>query len=200
MIKNSSKRRPGLSLVEVLVTGSLFVLILTMVGQAMVLGHRSQRSISTKLESVRRASLALDLLVRDALSARISSRVTYRNPGATTVPGTLTTVSGGGQELRIDRFQRSDTTLFGDPVSVGYWFVPGADPPTTGTVQRIIYDPFENPIAGYTSDGKTLVRNVRDFQVSRVFDATTNLWTLNAQISVGTVGRPITAAVSLENT
>lgn len=184
---------------EVLVTGSLFVLILTMVGQAMVLGHRSQRSISTKLESVRRASLALDLLVRDALSARISSRVTYRNPGATTVPGTLTTVSGG-HELRIDRFQRNDVSLFGDPVSVGYWYAPGADPPATGTVQRVLYDPLGAPTLGYTGAGKTLVRNVRDFQVSRTFDAATNLWTLNAQISVGTVGRPITAAVSLENT
>lgn len=199
MTANSNRNRPrGLTIVEVLITGSLFAVILGMVGQAMVLGHRSQRSLSTKLEAVRRASLALDLLVRDAQSARLSTRVTYRNPGLSPVPTTLTTVSGG-DEFRVDRFQQAAVGLLGDPVSVGYWLVPGAGV-ADGTVNRTMYDRANpgNFINGYTANGRILVRDVRDFQVSMVQTAVPTLWSLNAQISVSTVGPPVTAAVTLE--
>ena len=66
----------GMSLIEILVASALFGMFTGMVAGALIMAHRTQDASVAKLDVVRRASLALDLLVRDIESARYNAKVT----------------------------------------------------------------------------------------------------------------------------
>lgn len=191
----TSKRRRGLSIVEVLVTGTLFGIILTMVAQAMVVGQRSQRTVSQKLVAVRNASLALDRIVRDCEAAVVDTRVRLRNPVSMNFG--LTQIQGP-REFAINRFHNPGA--IGTPpveVVVGYWMM---KPPTElGTLQRMMYQANGfTPFSDFTATGRSVAMDVRDFRVSKTLNPATGLSTIVVELSVSTVGAPVKAEVSLE--
>ena len=184
----------AMTLIELLVAGALFGLFSGMVAKALVTGHRTQDALSTKLESVRRASLALDLWVRDIQAARFSSKVTMGGsqvPTSPTVPDTL-------NELVIRRGRAPvPPAILPETVAVGYWYDPASGAPGAGMIRRNLYDPTTlAPWPGEPPDGRVLVRGVRKFVLSRSVSG--GLVTLRAEISVDTVGAPVTASVCTE--
>lgn len=188
-------RNRGVTLIEILVTGSLFAIVLTMVGKAMVMGHRAQSNISEKISIHRAASNALDVLVRDAEMARLTSRVyLFIGLSPQLVPTTATSI-GVANEFRIDSLVQG-TTIYDPPdsISVGYW---RSTP--DNTLRRSLYDPSDpsNPLPGTPAGGKILARDVSNFQISLNPDVTTGLGTLTAVLTVSTI-RPLTTQVTLE--
>ena len=184
----------GLTLLEVLVTGTLFGIVMTMVGRALVLGHRAQSTISQKIQFHREASAALDMLVRDAQMARFSGNVNLNVASSpTTVPSTLTSVTVAN-EFRIDRMTQG-ATLYDVPIpiSVGYW-----RRSSDKTLRRTQYDASGTVLAGTPAGGKVVGRDVQEFQVSLVPDATTGLSTLTAELTVSTLQEPLSTQVYLE--
>lgn len=188
------RNRKGLTLLEVLITGTLFGIVMTMVGRALVLGYRAQSNISQKIQVHREASTALDQLVRDAELARLSSRiylVVASSPQ--TVPSTAVSVTVAN-EFRIDHMAQGPT-IYDDPVpiSVGYW-----RRDSDKTLRRTLYDAAGVPLPNTPADGKIVGRDVQDFQVSLVPDPTTGLATLTAEATISTLERPLSTQVYLE--
>ncbi len=152
----------GLTLLELIVAGALFAIFTGMVAQAMVMGHRAQRTVSSKLDSVRHASLALDLLMRDLQSAPSSAFVQLN---AVPVPATLTRPTPA-QELRITRFRAAGLpSSVPTEVTAGYWLDDSTGEEGEWTVRRILYDDAGSPLPGEYSGGKIIVRDVREFEV-----------------------------------
>lgn len=189
-----NRKTGGLTLLEVLVTGTLFGIVMTMVGRALVLGYRAQSTISQKIQVHREASAALDMLVRDAQLARFSGNVNLNIASSpTTVPTTLTSVTVAN-EFRIDRMT-GGTTLYDAPVpiSVGYW-----RRNSDKTLRRTQYNSSGTVLAGTPAGGKVVGRDVQEFQVSLVPDYTTGLSTLTAELTVSTIQEPLSTQVYLE--
>lgn len=185
----------GLSLIEVMVAGALFGLFTSMVATALVMGHQVQNSSTGKLDAVRRATLALDRLVRDVEAARFRSKVTMGGATVAVAP----TSPEGLNELLITRQALIPGDTYPSTVRVGYWIDHGTpEDPADGTVRRVQYQGYGalTPLPGETADGRILVRDVRDFLVSS--EVSGPLTIIKAQLRVSTVGPAVKAAVATE--
>lgn len=176
-----------MTLVEVLVTGSLFAVVLTMVARAMVVGQHAQTTLSHKVDIVRKASTGLDLLVRDAEAAQYSTRLTYLDNGTVTALPTTFTVVDTPDELRVRR-TAAGATIYDLPhdIDVGYW-----RDPADLTLHRTIYD------SGPPQD-KIIARDVGIFDFQVAPNATTGLSVVTARVKVGTINEPVFTEFSLE--
>lgn len=192
-----SSRRRGVTLVEVLITGTLFGLFTGMVAGAMKLAHQAQANSVSKVELVRLASVALDSLARDLEAGRYSSMVLMNGAPVPTEP----VAPEGLQELQVSRF-RDDPRLPGEhnaeAVKAGYWFLPPSES-SPGEIRRTVYQAYTvplRPVPGESEDGRVLARGVQRFLVHReVIDGITFI---KADIWVGSLGNPISTAVALE--
>lgn len=197
MISICNRRRYGVTLIEVLVTGAMFGLFTSMVAGAMKLAHQSQDASVTKVELVRLASVALDGLARDLEAARYSAMVLMNGSSVPTSP----TSPEGLQELQISRF-RNDPTQPGEnaaePVKVGYWFAPPSAS-NAGELRRTLYQAHSvplQPVPGESADGRVLARGVKRLLVhSQTNDGITFI---KADIWVGSLGHPVSMAVAME--
>lgn len=184
-----------MTLIEVLVTGGLFAVVLTMIAQAMVVGHRAQSGLSHRIDVHRQAANALDLLVRDVEMARYSTFLRYQvglvgNPVPTSV-----TVVDSPNELRVVRMQ-AGTTLYDAPerVVVSYW-----RNPVDSTFRRTLYDSTGSAIlSGTPPDGKVIARDVKRFDIKMEANPVTGLSTLTTRLNVATMGDPVKTEISLE--
>ena len=192
-----SKRRRGVTLVEVLITGTLFGLFTGMVAGAMKMARQAQDSSVAKVEMVRLASVALDSLARDLEAGRYSSMVLMNGAPVPTEP----VAPEGLQELQISRF-RDNPLLPGEnnaeSVRAGYWFIPPNDS-SPGEIRRTVYQAYTvplQPVPGESEDGRVLARGVKRFLVRR--EVTDGITFIKADIWVGTLGNPISTAVAME--
>lgn len=195
-MRPGSKRRPrGVTLIELLVASALFGLFTGMVATALILAHRTQDASTAKLDAVRRATMALDLLVRDVESARYNSKISM---GTAAVPATPTRPAGL-QELQIRRNRKSPHGDYKEPIVVGYWYDPGNGEPGQAMVRRSLYDGYMTPLeplTGEPSDGRILVRDVKEFLLSSsLVDGVTFL---RADIWVKSIGNPISTMIATE--
>jgi type II secretory pathway pseudopilin PulG len=197
----------GLTLVEVMVTGTLFAVVLSMIAQALVVGSRSQRQLSHKIAVHRQASMALDALVRDAEMARYNANVRLI-VGAVAGPVPATDADADADiftevqnapapptELQFTRMEPG-ATLYDPPrqIKVGYY-----RNTTDDTLRQVYYESDGTTIvSGTPPDGKVLVRDVRDFDVKLVISAVTNLPVLTARIQVATINEHVVTEVTLE--
>jgi prepilin-type N-terminal cleavage/methylation domain-containing protein len=196
--------RRGLTLIEILVASALFGLFTGMVAGALIMAHRSQDASVSKLDAVRRATLALDLLVRDVEAAQYVSDVTMNGatPPAKAGSPAQGTVPVGLNELQITRYRQYPTSTYLTSLQrlvAGYWYDQG-DPLVEGDgmIRRVLYDSYSSPLAplaGEHADGRVLVRDVRDFRVSSY--ALGGLTMLESEIWLGTLGNPVRATVAL---
>ena len=193
--KRSTNSR-GLTLVEIMVTGTLFAIVLSMIAQALVTGSRTQAQLSHKIAVHRQASMALDSLVRDAEMARFSANIRLiegvaNNP----VPDVFTQVQNlpaPPVELHISRTQ-SGATIYDVPeqIVVGYF-----RDSTDDTLRRVLYDDMGAIIAGTPPDGKVLARDVRDFDVKMDLSGPSPV--LTARLKVATLNDHVVQELSLE--
>lgn len=211
MICSSSRRPRGVTLIEILVSSALFGLFTGMVATALVLAHRTQDASVLRLDAIRRASVCLELMVRDIEAARYVSDVSMSGATPPAAPG-LT--PDNLNELQIKRLRKDPSSASftsTDPVVVGYWFDPGTGNPGDGMVRRVLYDGYTDPLAvfpGEPEDGRILVRDVVDFKVSSY--AAGALTFIKADLWVVSVGRdpqgnpiptpPISTSVAVEPT
>lgn len=163
-----SARRRAITLVEVLVAGALMGIFMTMVARALVMGFRTQARASEKVQAVREATMALDEIARDVSTADPQAALSLSlglPPTALTSTPTRADVS---KEFRISGWHRYDGyPAYPDGVITGYWYVP-ATATAPGSLRKIVYDSYSlNPLPSQLPNGKILVRNVRDFLVSR---------------------------------
>ena len=191
-------RTRGVTLMEILITGSLFGLFTGMVAGAMKMAHQSQEASVAKIELVRRASVALDQLVRDLESARYSSAALINGAELPTER----TSPEGLNELQISRY-RDNPALPGqdaEPVKVGYWFVPPSAT-NSGEIRRTVYQAHSvplQPVPEESADGRVLARGVKRFLLCR--QVTDDITFLKADIWVGSMAHPISTAVAMEKT
>ncbi len=193
-----SRRPPGVTLMEVLITGTMFGLFTGMVAGAMKMAHQSQESSVAKIELVRRASVTLDQLVRDLESARFSSSALINGSEVPIEP-----ISPEGlNELQIRRFRDDPTTPGEDAeaVKVGYWFVPPSSS-NSGEIRRTIYQAHSvplQPVPEESADGRVLARGVKKFHLWRQVEG--DITYLKANIWVGSLAHPISTAIAMERT
>lgn len=193
--KRSTNSR-GLTLVEIMVTGTLFAIVLSMIAQALVTGSRTQAQLSHKIAVHRQASMALDSLVRDAEMARFSANIRLiegvaNNP----VPDVFTQVQNVPAppvELNISHTQ-SGATIYDEPeqIAVGYF-----RNSTDDTLRRVLYDDTGAIMAGTPPDGKVLARDVRDFDVKMDLSGPSPV--LTARVKVATLNDHVVQELSLE--
>lgn len=202
----------GVTLIEILVASALFGMFTGMVATALIMAHRTQESSAVKLDAIRRASLCLNLLVRDIEAARYVSDVTMNGATPPAAPG-LTPV--GVDELQVARLRKHPS--FGLPyvtqaVTVGYWYDQGSGELGKGMVRRVLYDPNSGPpmdvFPGEDTDGRIIVRDVIDFKASSYVQG--GLTFIKADIWVTSLGKdrqgrpiqgpPISTSVALEPT
>ncbi|MCA9779622.1 MAG: prepilin-type N-terminal cleavage/methylation domain-containing protein [Candidatus Eremiobacteraeota bacterium] len=187
----------GLTLVEIMVTGTLFAIVLSMIAQALVTGSRTQAQLSHKIAVHRQASMALDMLVRDAEMARYAANLRLivgaaNNP----VPNVFTKVQNSPippVELWISRVE-AGATLYDppEPIIVGYFR--NTD---DNTLRRLLYDQTGTAVlAGTPADGKILARDVRDFDVK--IDNSGFSPVLTARLKVATLNEHVVQELSLE--
>lgn len=201
-----SRNRRGITLIELMVAGALFGLFTGMVAGALMMAQRAQDQSVAKLDAIRHASLAEDLLARDIEAARFSTEVTMDNlPLPTTAQRPL-----WDHPLMIRRWRMDPTGTDPDwteAVIAIYWFEPNPDEPTTvtttsarptlpGRVRRTLFDTSLNPVPGETAAGRVLVRDAKDFQVMTEGSGAITL--TKADIWVSTVGYPVTTYVATE--
>jgi Tfp pilus assembly protein PilW len=187
----------GLTLVEVMVTGVLFAVVLSMIAQALVVGSRSQRELSHKIAVHRQASMALDAIVRDAEMARFRNNVTYvvgnvQNP----VPSLATQIRNSPvppKELQFTRMEQGATIYDPpQPIKVGYFHNTNDD-----TLRQVFYESDGSTILpGTPSDGKVLVRDVRDFDAKLVLSGA--LPVLTVRVQVATINEYVVTEVTME--
>lgn len=206
----SSKRRPrGLTLIEILVSAALFGLFTGMVATALIMAHRTEDASVLRLDAIRRASVCLDLLVRDIEAARYISDVTMNGALPLPAPGNTPVDVDELQIKRLRRYSGSTSLTSTEEVVLGYWFDQGTGAPGKGMVRRIVYDGTTDPLVpfpGEPPDGRILVRDVIDFKVSSFVVGTITF--IKADIWVVSVGKdpqgnpiqgpPITASVAVE--
>ena len=100
-------------------TGTLFAIVLSMIAQALVTGSRTQAQLSHKIAVHRQASMALDMLVRDAEMARYAANLRLIEGAANNpVPDVFTKVQNSPippVELWISRVE-AGTTLYDAPL------------------------------------------------------------------------------------
>ncbi len=192
-----SNRGRGVTLVEVLITGTMFGLFTGMVAGAMKMARQAQDCSVAKVEMVRLASVALDSLARDLEAGRYSSMVLMNGAPVPTEP----VAPEGLQELQISRF-RDNPLLPGEnnaeSVRAGYWFIPPNDS-SPGEIRRTVYQAYTvplQPVPGESEDGRVLARGVKRFLVRR--EVTDGITFIKADIWVGTLGNPISTAVAME--
>lgn len=183
-----------MTLIEVLVTGVLFSVVLTMIAQAMVTGHRSQRSLSHKIDIYRKASTALDFLIRDVESAQLRAALSYISGGAPNPVPTTTTVVDGPNELRIARSE-GGATIYDTPAQI---FVGYRRDSTDSTLRRTVYDSVANPLPGTPALGRVIAKDVKAFDVKLTEDTSTSLWALTVRLQIGTIGEPLTKEIWVE--
>ena len=210
MIRDSKTRRRGLTLVEILVSSALFGLFTGMVATALIIAHRTEDASVLRLDAIRRASVALDLMVRDLEAAQSDGDVSLNgNTPPVTTPEKPELVPGG---LLITRY-RQNPAAPGVPtalqsVKVRYWYDPGTGEPGKGMVRRILCDYSGTPLTTEPSDGRILVRDVIDFQISSY--NLSSLTFVKADIWVVSIGKdpngnpikgpPLTTSIALEPT
>jgi type II secretory pathway pseudopilin PulG len=184
-----------MTLIEILVASALFGLFTGMVAGALVLAHRAQDKSVTKLDAIRRASLALDLLVRELEAAQYDKKVSMNGAAVPANP----TQPAGVNELQIRRNRAYPGSTFPDSVIAGYWFDPGTGEVGKGMVRRTLYSVYLSPlepVEGESADGRVLVRDVKNFLISRTVAG--SLTTIRADIFLSTVGSPISTTVALQ--
>lgn len=194
-------------MIELLVTGSLFGLFTGMVGGALVLAQRTQEQAVVKLDAIRHASLAEDLLARDIEAARFSSRVTLDNAP---LPADALRPTAD-QPLMVARLRQDPASTYDDvteEVVAVYWFEPHPEedgvvtadsppPSKPGQLRRTLFEAASmTPVDGETEDGRVLARNVRDFQV--LSDSSSGVALTRADLWVDSLGHPITCYVACE--
>lgn len=204
----AKRRALGITLLELMVTGSLFGLFTGMVASALVMAQRTQDKTVVKLDAIRHASLAEDLLARDIEAARFSSRVTVDNlplPSGSLRPT-------AEQPLMVARLRQDPSSSHDDAteeVVAVYWFEPhpqeslpvtaDSDPPSRpGKLRRTLFDAASMaPVEGESEHGRVLARDVRDFQVAS--DSSAGVWLTRVDLWVNSVGHPITCFVASES-
>ncbi len=156
-------KKGGLTLVEVLVAGSLLVLFSTMIVHAMVLAFRAQRTGEEKVVAVRQGSITLDWMRRELST---TSSVFNPDPNASVNNWTPTV----GDPLRIGRNSSAGQT------EVWYW-----------------YDAADQVVrrwqAGELSGGRVVAREVKSFTISHLGSSPI----FQARLSVSTVSQPLVA-------
>lgn len=168
--------RAAFTLVEVMVAGAVMSLILTMVGQALVMGLESQQRSTEKVQAVRQATIALELLARDY-------SMVYQS-GVVNLLATPTR-PGVANELRITNYRTATNPEVPERVTKGYWYVP-----SDKTVRRLVYqDGTTTPMPDQPPDGKIIARDVREFLVSS--QTVGSLTVLRAEMYVAEIAEPI---------
>lgn len=189
-----------MTLLEVIVTGALFSIVLTMVAQALVAGQRTQSLLSHKIAVYRQASMALDQLVRDAQAGRVISNLQYSVGGSVvSFPSDFTQAKfeppSPPTELLVS-LRKEGLTPYSPsvPVRVGYW-----RNVADSTLRRTLYDGSTGaPLAGTDPSGKVLVRDVKDFDFKLAVNPSTSLNTFTARIRISTIAEPVSAEIALE--
>ena len=193
----NSRRPRGMTLVEVLVTGVLFSVILGMIAQAMAMGYQSQRNLSQKVDTYRKASTALDLLIRDVEVAQNTSFLRYFGGGSTgAVPaGPVPTEVNHPDEFQITRTE-GGVTIYDPPsqIMVGYRRLA-----TDSTLRRTLYDPtVPTFLPGTPPTGRIVAKDVNSFDIRLDADPSSSLSILTVRIQVGTIAEPLTKQIWVE--
>lgn len=204
----SFRRSVGMTLIELLVAGSLFGLFTSMVAAALVQAHWLQDQSVAKLDAVRHASLAQDIIARDIESARYASRVLMEStdsppPASGVPPAPFGARPVFGDALVITRHRRDPdpSITFPQQYHVAYWFEPGATPAAPGRIRRATYFPAPpdttGSIAPEAGSERVIAKEVLDFQVST--DTTSSaVSTVRVDIWAKTLPRPVTTFVATE--
>jgi type II secretory pathway pseudopilin PulG len=194
-----SKRNSGITLIELMVTGVLFGLFTGMVAGALVQAHRVQDKSVAKLDAIRHASLAEDIMSRDIESGRYAENVNIFSAGAPPATGTYPTFGTTpllANPLLITRYRKhpNPAITFPQEVNIAYWFEPNADPELPGKVRRAILSPtFPAPGVPEAGSERVVARDVFDFQVS-----TDPSSMIRLDMWVNTVQDPVTILVATE--
>ncbi|MGE0490383.1 MAG: type II secretion system protein J [Vulcanimicrobiota bacterium] len=186
----------GISLIEVLVAGALMAIFMTMVGRALVLGFRTQARSSEKVQAVREATMALDEIARDVSTADPQAALSLSlglPPTALTSTPTRADVT---QEFRISGWHRREGYPgFPDSIITGYWFVP-ATATSPGSLRKMVYDSYSlSPLPSQLPTGKILVRDVREFLVSRQVVGGADV--VRCELYVNQIGKPVVLEIGV---
>lgn len=166
----------GITLIETIIMGAVFALVVSMVAQALVSSFRFQRRIEAKIQAVREASLAAQAIVRDLEAARTDRQV-GRGPGPSFYSSNLfpspaspaTSADGLGMALRVPSGAAAPDEYVSEPLRVCYWHEqPVVD--RLGEIRRAAYrrDPLTGdyiPQEGGTA-GLVVARGIREFLVA----------------------------------
>lgn len=180
-----------------LVTGTLFAVVLSMIAKALVVGSRTQSTLSHKIAVHRQASMALDAIVRNAEMARLTGNVELMEGATpTTVPTVFTSIQNDPsppKELLLS-VKEGGATIYDAPlpIVVGY-FLNKAD----NTLREMHYpdDGTWLAIPGTPADGKVLARDVRQFDVKLESNPVP---VLTVRVRVASIAEPIVTQTTLE--
>ena len=155
--------RGGLTLIEVLVAATVLGIISTMIGHAVVVAFRAQRTGEAKVNNIRQGALALDWMQRELST---SSSLFNPNPNASV---------NGWSPTQADplRFARNSAT---GPSEVWYWH-----DATNQEVRR-----WET---GDPPEGRVVARNVDTLTVTHLAFSPV----IQANLQVTTMTKPITS-------
>lgn len=190
-----SRHLRGISLIEILVMGTVFALVTTMVAEAMVKSYRFHRRIEGKIQSTRQASLAAQQIVRDLEAARNDRQVTTALSSPPAFFPTPLADADASQPLvialRMPMNLPPPDEYKSEYVKVAYWHVASAD--GLGEIRRARYT-YDLTTSSWVSRdgpaGKAIARGIRQFQISGV-ERSDGLRAVAFEIAAGEKGAPL---------
>jgi len=177
----------GLTLIEVLLTGALFAMVLFMVGDLMVLACRANDRAGRQVTEARSATATLDTLSREL---RACTALLWPNPGAWAMESPYSPEKGK-QEPLVFRFN----TTAGESVAM-YWIDADA-----GTVCRLLLKStfvLGRPTTylaqpGEAGGGRRMAFSVKSFEIWRTDTSKTGgLPFIEARLKLRSVADPLT--------
>lgn len=140
------RRSRGVTLLELMISLSLFSIVTTIVAQCLVMGYRAHIATTDRMQTFRHASIALDEMGRQLRYCVdvLSPHVTTPNLGTVYKPGPGT------------RFTFTYNASVGK-VTVSYW-LDKADDADTGNLRRA-------GGSGDPPDGRILAEGISDFEI-----------------------------------
>lgn len=184
-------RRGGYTLVEVLVSGAILALFITMVSHALVVAYRTFTVTSKKSVDFRQATVALERMTREL---RAADKVYLPDPNVApwSAYGFYTPEVGVNPPMIFRTYDASG------PRVLGYRW-----DRTARTVQRLIYDPTFDPAATSTQnvlETKKVSWEADDFKIQRMDPSlTSGVPFLHVELKLGTVPNPIPMEVRLKS-
>lgn len=185
------RARRGHSLLEVLVTGAILGLFMTMVCHALVVAYRAYTVTATKSTDYRQATVALERLTREL---RASDKVFQPDPSASpwSTYGPYTPEVGTNPPVV---FRTYDAT---GPRVVGYRW-----DSSTNILQRLLYDPGFDPAVAASQavlETKKVTWKVDDFKIQRVDPAlSSGVPFLHLEMKIKSVEDPIQTEVRVKS-